>query len=137
MASQNLDLEFLRESSICHVCETIFLDKGVFCKICLTWLHINCIKMTKKQYKKVSDSPLPYYCQQCISNILPLTSITMNILNTQTFNSNKTQLNNTICSYCDLPIINQRHIQCKIGKHTLHLKCANITNPKDINFKLN
>ncbi|XP_066922407.1 uncharacterized protein [Clytia hemisphaerica] len=135
MTSPNLD--FLRETSICHVCRTCVFDNGVFCEICYTWLHIKCIKITHKHYNQLANSPLPYYCQSCISKTLPLTDVTNHSLSLETFNSNTVKINNNTCEECTKIIGYDKFIHCKLGNHLFHIKCLRDSkNINEINRKI-
>lgn len=130
-----LNLDFLRESSICHVCKTCVLNSRVFCEICYTWLHIKYVKITHKHYNQLAKSPIPYYCQSCVSNVLPLTSATNYSLLLETFNSNSTKINNDTCLECTKIIGFDKSIKCKLVNHSFHLKCLPNKN-HDLNRKI-
>ena len=131
------NLNFLRESIICHVCKTGIFNSGVLCEICHTWLHIKCIKITQKHYNQLTKSPFPYYCQSCISKALPLTTITNHVFSLETFTNTTTSMfNDALCKECTTVIGSDKHIKCKLSNHSFHLKCVKNVHKSDINYKL-
>ena len=135
MATNN---NFLFESSICYVCRLNVHNSGVFCEICNTWLHIKCIKITIKHYNQLAKSPLPYFCQRCISKALPLVNVTNhNLMTHETFNSNKPKPNTNICNECSNVIGHDKHIHCKLGNHSFHLRCLPLNlRTNELNHKI-
>lgn len=129
---------FLKESSVCHVCDLLVFNSGVFCELCFTWLHIKCIKINQKHYKKLANSPLPYFCQACLSHELPFLNITPNQLKLETFNSNYKKPVNQPCHECNEDITSNQFIHCKIGNHLhpFHLTCTGVTDKTELNYKL-
>ena len=50
--------------------------KGIFCDICLTWVHIKCNNTSKDEYVKLSESNKDWFCQKCFNGEVPFYSIT-------------------------------------------------------------
>ena len=65
----------------CKVCEKQCYNDSInqpsiFCDKCLSWIHFKCSKLTIRQFNKYGRSPEePFYCNMCINESLPLTSI--------------------------------------------------------------
>lgn len=66
------DTEHVENSEVnyCKVCEKTVSDsdKAVMCDLCDTWRHIECEKITNKQYNKISgyDSNIvSWFCGKC------------------------------------------------------------------------
>lgn len=137
-SNPNPNPNLLRSTSICPICKLLVFVDGIFCEICLKWNHIKCLKMTRRQYNSLHDSPLPFFCNTCLSDSLPLLNLTQNKLIQESFNSNKQQTNNHPCNRCKKIIGNHRYVKCKLGNHLLHNKCANINtdNQHEINYKI-
>ena len=120
------------ENIICHKCDKICLDNCIFCELCNTWVHAKCFKITKRQLTLLSHSELPYFCPKCISNSIPFSHVTN--AHIDQFNSSyNNNIPSHVCSSCDKTINHNEKIQCKLGKHFLHKKCANLSSPNNIN----
>ena len=91
----------LKESAVCHICDLLVFNSGVFCELCHTWLHIKCIKINQKHYKNLTNSPYPYFCHKCLSHELPFLNITLNNLKIENFNSCSKKAINQSCNKCD------------------------------------
>ena len=134
------------ESSICRKCNKLALNDVILCSLCNTWLHAKCMNITKSVLRNLSNSTEPYYCQMCISLILPFYNITNLTLIKDTFNSSLNQhihkkpkcfnkYNNTAssssqnkCFKCNNIVIStQNKIICTHCNHTFHIKCANLS----------
>ena len=110
-------LNFLKESSICHTFNLLVLNSGVFCELCHTWLHIKCMKINQKHYKKLTNSPLPYFCHKCVSKELPFLNVTLANLKKENFNSNYSKPAIQACFKCDQMRTTNKFIHCKLGNH--------------------
>ena len=52
----------------CGICQSEVTDTGkaIECNKCQTWIHINCNKLTTKQYKHFQDNPDEIFeCKNC------------------------------------------------------------------------
>ena len=128
----------LKESAICHVCDKLVFNSGVFCELCHTWLHIKCVKINQKNYNQLSNSPLPYFCQKCVSSVLPFLNITLNSLKNENFNSNYKEPLIQPCNECNEPITTNQFIHCHLGnhQHPFHLTCTGVSDNAELNYKL-
>lgn len=126
------------ESSIFHVCKKISLNDVIFCELCKTWRHAKCLKITKRQLNTLSNTDDPFFCANCISLHIPYCQVTntrLDLFNSNTFNLTLMDLPH--CFECTKVIHNHyKSINCKIGKHCLHLRCAKVVNINHINRAL-
>ena len=48
---------------------------AVCCDGCNLWVHIRCNNLTKFCYRKMQTSQEPWYCKNCIKQILPFSEL--------------------------------------------------------------
>ena len=48
---------------------------AVCCDGCNLWVHIRCNNLTKFCYRKMQTSQEPWYCKNCIKQILPFSKL--------------------------------------------------------------
>ena len=49
---------------------------AVWCNLCKLWIHIRCNFLNKNDYAKLKKDKSPFFCHNCIKDILPFTNIT-------------------------------------------------------------
>ena len=114
------------ENIICYVCNKVALTQCIYCELCNTWIHQRCIKMTAKTFNLFSISPLPFFCNICISSILPFTTITDKAFS-KLLTVKNTQLTLKKCFSCSKSIrLNQNEVFCSLGQHSYHQSCLKI-----------
>ena len=114
------------ENIICYVCNKVALTQCIYCELCNTWIHQRCIKMTVKTFNLFSISPLPFFCNICISSILPFTTITDKAFS-KLLTVKNTQLTLKKCFSCSKSIrLNQNEVFCSLGQHSYHQSCLKI-----------
>ena len=52
--------------------------RAVCCDICNRWVHIKCNFFNPIDYKRLQHDPLPFFCINCISEMLPFEKVTNN-----------------------------------------------------------
>ena len=109
------------ENFICCVCNSVSLTNCIFCDLCRTWLHSECLKLPKATIKSYSKSKHPFYCNKCLDSSIPFISIT-----NQAFISTVNNHPIHICYTCNKTTNHINSIYCTTCKHRHHLKCVNI-----------
>ena len=51
-------------------------QKMSFCDICNNWIHFKCTSLTTKQFNLLHDSKEPYFCNNCLHDIIPSQKLT-------------------------------------------------------------
>ena len=64
----------------CNICEKNINKnhKYLLCKVCLKKVHYRCNYLTIADYKKIKNSPNPFYCHKCVNDSIPFTNLTQN-----------------------------------------------------------
>ena len=101
------------------------------------WNHLKCTKLTKNKFKALSLSDEDFYCQICISEILPFMSLTnlkfYKMLNNVNHNINTVSY---LCLVCQNKCANSiqlkklQPIQCNSCHHWVHLICSGLSEQK-------
>ena len=68
------------ENLICNICLKLALTDCIYCDLCNTWIHRNCLKLTKQTLNILSKSSLSYFCKTCLCGDLPFMSVTNSAL---------------------------------------------------------
>ena len=51
-------------------------QRMICCDICNNWIHFKCTSLPTKQFKLLGDSKEPYFCNNCLRNIIPFQKLT-------------------------------------------------------------
>ena len=64
----------------CNVCSRACRDgqEAIQCDVCNKWVHKKCTKLTNDQFVHLGSSTMSYFCQPCISNLLPFYDVKNN-----------------------------------------------------------
>jgi hypothetical protein len=65
------------ESCKCNICRKIVKSnqKGIFCNICLSWVHPKCAQLSDKEYVNLGNNDDPWFCSFCLQNTFPFNHI--------------------------------------------------------------
>ena len=109
----------------------------IYCDICEHWNHLKCTKLSKKKFKTLLVNDEAFYCQICISEILPFTSLTSpnfyKMLNNVNHNIHTVSY---LCFVCQNKCANShklnkfRSIQCNGCHHWAHQICSGFSEQK-------
>ena len=57
----------------CSVCSTTVRDnqRGIFCDLCLRWVHLRCTSLDVANYNRLSESADDWYCHNCLAKLFP------------------------------------------------------------------
>ncbi len=86
--------------SICPICSKVCRHNQncILCDKCDKWLHIKCIKLDIKEFRKLSNSHCQFFCEICIANSLPFhteDNFSLNSFFNDTYNIHNSLLVNT------------------------------------------
>ena len=61
----------------CNICTKIVRSnqKGIFCNICLSWVHAKCARLSDDEFTCLSTTNDPWFCIVCLQNIIPFNNI--------------------------------------------------------------
>ena len=51
-------------------------QKMICCDICNHWIRFKCTSLTTKQFNILGDSKEPYFCNNCLHDIIPFQKLT-------------------------------------------------------------
>ena len=68
----------------CGVCSRAVRSnqKGIFCEVCLQWLHTKCINLSNANYDRLSSSDEGWCCSRCLKEALPFHNCSSDCLDT-------------------------------------------------------
>ena len=116
------------DSSICTVCKGLCMFDTILCELCNTWFHRKCVKMTQKQFKKLSNSSEPFFCAMCVNDITPFSKLNNYQLSCHL--NLKPLKNDKPCLKCNKPTKRGNRNYCISNKHYFHTSC-NLKKPSN------
>ena len=65
----------------CGICSKNVTNNhyAVYCDNCNVWVHIKCNNITKYCYRKLEKSKDPWFCKNCIKDIVPFSELSQKI----------------------------------------------------------
>ena len=62
----------------CNICEKNVASNhnAICCDICNKWVHISCNNISRYCYRKLQKDSTPWYCKNCLKQVLPYNKLT-------------------------------------------------------------
>ena len=61
----------------CNIREkNVASNRAICCDICNKWVHISCNKISRYCYWKLQKDSTPWYCKNCLKQVLPFNKLT-------------------------------------------------------------